>query len=214
MNDTQAPEHAFVILAAIDESDSAASVIKAAASYGGGRPGARLHVVNAYLPLSTRSPLDRAAVAAMDAENHARSKERMQALIEQASTEAHVASITGHLVTGAPTDVILGVAAKLRADLIVVGTHDYRGLSRFLLGSVSEVVVRKAHCPVALVRPINYPPSSVPQIEPPCPDCVRTRSETNDKSQWCERHAQHHAQAILHYEYPNSFGIGAQTFRP
>ena len=214
MTNQQEPENAFVILAAIDDSDSAASVIKAAAAFGGGRSGAQLHVVNAYLPVSTTNPLDPKSVAAMDAENHTHAKERMQALIEQARPEANVASIQGHLVTGPPKEVILGVASNLKADLIVVGTHDYRGLTRFLLGSVAEVVVRRAHCPVVMVRPVSYPATSVPKIEPPCPDCVRTRADSNGSKQWCERHSQHHAQAILHYEYPSSFGVGSQTFRP
>lgn len=37
-------------------------------------------------------------------------------------------------------------------DLVVVGTHGRRGISRFLLGSVAERVARAAHCSVLLVR--------------------------------------------------------------
>ena len=48
--------------------------------------------------------------------------------------------------------VIDGEARNWRADLIVIGTHGRSGLSRLLLGSVAEDVVRGASVPVLLVR--------------------------------------------------------------
>jgi nucleotide-binding universal stress UspA family protein len=42
-------------------------------------------------------------------------------------------------------------------DLVVVGSHGRRGLSRALLGSVAEKVVRTAPCPVLVVRPSSPP---------------------------------------------------------
>jgi nucleotide-binding universal stress UspA family protein len=47
---------------------------------------------------------------------------------------------------------ILRVAAAVRADLIVMGTHGRGGLSRLLVGSVAEIVMRNAPCPVLTVR--------------------------------------------------------------
>jgi len=41
----------------------------------------------------------------------------------------------------------------LDVDLLIVGTHDYVGFERFLLGSVAENLMRKAGCPVLIVRP-------------------------------------------------------------
>jgi nucleotide-binding universal stress UspA family protein len=52
-------------------------------------------------------------------------------------------------------------------DLIVMGTHGRTGLSHLLLGSVAELVVRKAHCPVLTIRqehPAHEP--STPSAEP------------------------------------------------
>lgn len=43
-------------------------------------------------------------------------------------------------------------AAKWGADLVVMGTHGYGGLTHMLLGSVAEGVVRHAHIPVLLVH--------------------------------------------------------------
>jgi nucleotide-binding universal stress UspA family protein len=54
--------------------------------------------------------------------------------------------------TGDARDVINQTATELGADLIVMGTHGRRGLSRALLGSVAENVVRTAPCAVLTVR--------------------------------------------------------------
>jgi nucleotide-binding universal stress UspA family protein len=48
--------------------------------------------------------------------------------------------------------LILAFARKLRADLIVLGTHGRRGLRRLVMGSDAEAVVREATVPVLLVR--------------------------------------------------------------
>jgi nucleotide-binding universal stress UspA family protein len=54
---------------------------------------------------------------------------------------------------GDPRAAILDVADAWPADLIVMGSHGRTGLDRFLLGSVSERVVRHAPCSVQIVRP-------------------------------------------------------------
>jgi nucleotide-binding universal stress UspA family protein len=55
-------------------------------------------------------------------------------------------------IPGNPVDVIVRHAAKMNADLIVLGTQGRTGLPRALIGSVAERVVRHAHCPVLVVR--------------------------------------------------------------
>jgi nucleotide-binding universal stress UspA family protein len=49
-------------------------------------------------------------------------------------------------------DLIVREARNWRADLIVLGTHGRRGLTRIVLGSDAELVVRHAPVPVLLVR--------------------------------------------------------------
>lgn len=53
---------------------------------------------------------------------------------------------------GDPRDVILQAAEELDADLIVMTTHGRRGLSRALLGSVAESIVRRSPVPVLTLR--------------------------------------------------------------
>jgi len=58
-----------------------------------------------------------------------------------------------HLIRhGEPCDTIMSVAEEIGARHIVMGTHGRRGLERALLGSVAERVVRRAGCPVTIVR--------------------------------------------------------------
>ncbi len=54
---------------------------------------------------------------------------------------------------GRVADSIVEQAKRLRADLIVMGTHGRRGVSRVLLGSDADVVVRYSPVPVLLVPP-------------------------------------------------------------
>jgi nucleotide-binding universal stress UspA family protein len=53
---------------------------------------------------------------------------------------------------GSIADAILAEAKKVRADVIVLGTHGRRGLQRMLMGSDAETVLREARVPVLLVR--------------------------------------------------------------
>ena len=57
-----------------------------------------------------------------------------------------------HLRSGEPDKEILRLAEELGAGLIVIGSRGLGAVSRTLMGSVSESVVRHAHCPVFVVR--------------------------------------------------------------
>jgi nucleotide-binding universal stress UspA family protein len=57
----------------------------------------------------------------------------------------------------APPQAIVGYAEEEGIDLIVMGTHGQRGLRRFLIGSVTEEVVRTAPCPVLTARAGSRP---------------------------------------------------------
>jgi nucleotide-binding universal stress UspA family protein len=57
-----------------------------------------------------------------------------------------------HLRMGAPGEEIVSLAEAIGAGLIVMGSRGRGGLKRALMGSVSDSVVRFAHCPVLVVR--------------------------------------------------------------
>lgn len=48
---------------------------------------------------------------------------------------------------------IVDYASELEADLIVMGTHGYKGLEKIMFGSVADKVVRSAPCPVMTINP-------------------------------------------------------------
>lgn len=64
---------------------------------------------------------------------------------------------------GGPIHEIVEFAEREHIDLIIIGSHGRTGLSRLLMGSVAEGVVRRAPCPVLIVKH----PTAKTQDNPP-----------------------------------------------
>ena len=60
--------------------------------------------------------------------------------------------VEAHLSMGSPDAEIVKLADDIGAGLIVIGSRGLGGIRRALIGSVSDSVVRHAHCPVLVVR--------------------------------------------------------------
>lgn len=60
--------------------------------------------------------------------------------------------LTGKTLVGHAEEIIIETAKDWGADLIVLGSHGYRAIERFLLGSVSQAVASHAPCSVEIVR--------------------------------------------------------------
>lgn len=75
-------------------------------------------------------------------------------LVEKAARRLREAkfNVSTELVEGDPKSQIIDVADQWQADMIVVGSHGWKGLQRFLMGSVSQAIVRHAHCSVEVIR--------------------------------------------------------------
>ncbi|MGD9679698.1 MAG: universal stress protein [Candidatus Obscuribacterales bacterium] len=56
---------------------------------------------------------------------------------------------------GGAVDTIITTAKEIDANLIVMGSHQRKGVDRFWLGSVSEAVAEHAHCSVEIIRPMK-----------------------------------------------------------
>lgn len=63
------------------------------------------------------------------------------------------------LVLGTAADDIVRIAEEEAVDLIVIGTHGRSGLTRVLMGSVAESVMRRAGCPVLTLKQANKTPA-------------------------------------------------------
>jgi len=71
---------------------------------------------------------------------------------QQLRSNGNGLKVTSTAVQGDPRLKIIDVAAQWGADLIVLGSHGRTGMSRLLMGSVSEAVARHAPCSVEIVR--------------------------------------------------------------
>jgi nucleotide-binding universal stress UspA family protein len=210
------PPSAFVVVAAVEDSLLGDRVAHVAGNHAALVAG-ELHLVH-VVPLAPgigqpHVPVERAAQETRAALEHGR--DLMDRFVRDAAAQhAALSGITGHVLAGQVDAEILRAAAHVSADLIAVGTHGRRGVSRLMLGSVAETIVRKASCPVLVVRPKEWSRRDYPWIEPPCPDCVAAQQASAGARRWCDRHSQHHPHARLHYELPASFGEGSMLLRP
>lgn len=73
-------------------------------------------------------------------------------LVKKAAGEVEGVDMESIVVVGVPVKDILSAAKEKGVDLIVMGTHGRTGLPHMIIGSVAENVVRKAPCPVLVVR--------------------------------------------------------------
>ncbi|WP_049969725.1 universal stress protein [Haladaptatus cibarius] len=82
------------------------------------------------------------------------SKTRAEALFTEAreTAEEHGATLSTATEVGRPSQVIVDYAEDNDFDHIVMGSHGRSGVSRILLGSVAETVVRRSPMPVTVVR--------------------------------------------------------------
>jgi nucleotide-binding universal stress UspA family protein len=132
------------ILLATDGSKDATLAAQAAIDLSD-QSGAELHVVYVGHSSLTQAPTEYRTAA----------QERLDELVKEVEdaggtvAEAHLRMDT----QGSMEDEnIVGLAEELGADLIVIGSRGLSGMKRLLMGSVSESVVRHAHCPVLVMR--------------------------------------------------------------
>ena len=72
---------------------------------------------------------------------------------EKKGKEMGIKSIITVTQSGIPYKKIVEFANEEKIDLIVMGTHGRSGIAHFLIGSVTEKVIRTAPCPVLVIRP-------------------------------------------------------------
>jgi len=151
----------FKILLATDGSDCSVAAIKSVAKRPW-PPKTAIRVISAVAPFVPIADATSAyfysgqtvmAAQAVEKAGHARATEALSRAGEL-FREAGVAGVeTSEPILGDPRAVILDEATNWSADLIVVGSHGWRGLDRLVMGSVSESVAMHAHCSVEVIRP-------------------------------------------------------------
>ncbi|MDM0046783.1 universal stress protein [Variovorax dokdonensis] len=153
------------ILVPIDGSDTSAiglqEAIRLAKLTGG-----KLRVMHAIDDLSFALAMD--AYAGMPGQWMDELRQEAHKLLAQAVGTAAEAGVPAESVLrerfdGKIVDAVVAEATSWPADLIVLGTHGRRGLSRLMMGSDAESILRMAPVPVLLVRP---PAEAAPQEKP------------------------------------------------
>ncbi len=120
------------------------------------RLGAAVEVLAVYESVASVGPETQVVVPgvgarALSAVLHDRAREQLARFVTDVPGLRGEALAT-RLEPGDPAQVILRIADEERFDLVVMGTHGRTGLSRLMMGSVTEKVVRGALCPVLTVR--------------------------------------------------------------
>lgn len=149
-----------VILAPVDFSVPARSALDFAARLAR-QTGAALHVLHAQDPLLAEG-------ARQVGRDLARETEEELRLFAGGPSAALPSAPRLHVETGPAVDVILDVAARVAADVVVVGSHGMSGAERLFFGSTTEGVLRRAPSSV-LVTPAGWSPAS-----PAAPDLSGT----------------------------------------
>lgn len=142
------------ILVAVDLSDASIEALKAARVMANAR-GATLAVVHVAGGLSDVQPFFPQSFGvdgphALEIQRVAR-----EALDRRVSEVEGCSDVERFFEVGKPYAEIVRRAEAWHADLVVVGSHGRTGISRALLGSVAEHVVRIAHCAVLVSRPLR-----------------------------------------------------------
>jgi nucleotide-binding universal stress UspA family protein len=122
--------------------------------------GATLHVIHVVPPVT--DPGDAA-----------------ERLARVGSSLANGGSVKTALLNGRVARQIVDYARSAKVRLIVIGTHGRTGVSRALLGSVAEAVVRLAPCPVLTVPPVALPSAATDDV-PEAYRCVVCATPADD----------------------------------
>ena len=152
------------VVVAYDFSNTAEVALTAAITLASRAPQHVLHVVVAIdddhrVPGLPTNKVDYAYTEKV----HEHLTSKLQTVFETSAPGAEIHFFV-HVRIGKPAKEILDLAQQIGADLIVIGSHGWRGLDRVLFGSVSEAVVRGAGCPVMVARPKTYKKAELVEI--------------------------------------------------
>ena len=139
------------ILVATDFSECSQRAVEYAAEMAA-RFGATLVIAHVYFPPVIAVPEAVIPLSTRDMQGYL---DKMQAGLTAAADAAKrfgATQVETVLVQGEPWHEVVKTAHDRRCDLVVVGTHGRGAVAHFFLGSVAEKIVRKAECPVLVVR--------------------------------------------------------------
>jgi nucleotide-binding universal stress UspA family protein len=148
------------VLLATDGSEQADLALKTAADLAENTD-SELHVVVVEeLPYAYDAPSVKSPASGFFLEAHERARKRLDRELEKMRSAGEGGRVAeAHLRVGTAAREIVALAEETGAGLIVLGSRGLGGIRRALTGTVSDTVVRHAHCPVMVVRgePVVFP---------------------------------------------------------
>lgn len=133
------------IIVPVDFSDSSAPAIRTALELADDPQHVKL--LHVLVPLDAVSP----GVAFGELSDKSR-EEHVREFCDKFFAENNLEPLQLAVRVGHPGEEIVEYAKGVSADLIIVPSHGYHGLKRFVLGSVAEQVIRHAACDVLVLR--------------------------------------------------------------
>ncbi len=146
-----------VVVTPVDFSDNARMIADSAA-YVAGKFGAELHLVFVAQNFEDYSgffvpPVNLPNLTKDLLESAQQKMEEFAESCREKAAAAGVPALRSRVLTGDVAEEILNYAKEVRGNLIVMGTHGYKGLERIMFGSVADQVVKTACCPVLTINP-------------------------------------------------------------
>jgi nucleotide-binding universal stress UspA family protein len=145
------------VVTPVDFSDNAEKIARSAA-YVAGKFGASLHLIFVVQNFEDYSgffvpPVN---LPNLEEELFESAQQRMEEFVEsnkEAFAAAGVSEVKSLVLTGDVSEEILQYVQDNKANLIVMGTHGYKGFERIMFGSVADKVVKTSCCPVLTINP-------------------------------------------------------------
>ncbi|MCH2109286.1 MAG: universal stress protein [Polyangiaceae bacterium] len=103
-----------------------------------------------------------------------------------------------------PEHAIEVFAEQLDADLIIMGSHGHRGMSRLFHHLTSEHVARHANCNLLLIH--KKEPEVEVEFAKACPRCVEVRQQTGGKELFCAQHREKHGRRHSYHYVGRALG--------
>lgn len=146
-----------IVVTPVDFSENAGK-ITASAAYVAGTFKAELHLIFVVQNFEDYSGLFVPPVNLpnLEEELFESAQERMDSFVEENKEMMDnfgVVTVTSKVLVGDVSEEILRYATEVKGNLIIMGTHGYKGLERIMFGSVADKVVKTACCPVLTINP-------------------------------------------------------------
>lgn len=145
------------IVTPVDFSDNS-RLIADSAAFMAGKYGASLYLVFVVQNFEDYSGffVPQMHVPNLEDELLSSAQERMELFVREHHeefTRLGVTDVKHTVLVGDVSEQIVDYASEIQADLIIMGTHGYKGLEKIMFGSVADKVVRSALCPVTTINP-------------------------------------------------------------